>query len=78
MSSAKFAALSEVMHEIWSGWAKDVLDNCWVAPDGTHMISKDRVDRWKKQIGTEFQKLTEEEKELDRVEARKIVRAVDL
>lgn len=78
MSPAKFAALSATIHDIWSGWAKDVLDNCWIAPDGTYAISKDRADRWKRQIGTPFQQLTEEEKELDRTEARKIVRAVDL
>jgi hypothetical protein len=63
-------ALAAQIHESWSEWMKYMdslacLDE-WGAPN-----CREHVRRWRRQIDTAYADLSEEEKESDRVEARK-------
>ena len=41
--------------------------------EGTVTIPKSYVDRWKRQMNTKYSRLTDDEKESDRIEARKFI-----
>ena len=55
--------LAEYAHVAWSGWMRYMLDN-W---DDEHL------DRWRRQMDTDYHDLPEGEKESDRREADKIL-----
>lgn len=57
-------ALAGLMHEIWAVWANHML---------AHM-TEDNVSRWIRQINTQYQDLSEDEKESDRHQAERILR----
>ena len=50
-------------HEQWAHWTKYMLDN----------LTDENIKRWRKQIETKYEDLSEEEKESDRVWARKLL-----
>lgn len=50
-------------HEQWAHWTKYMLDN----------LTDKNIVRWRKQIETKYEDLSEEEKESDRVWARKLL-----
>ena len=50
-------------HKQWAHWTKYMLDN----------LTEENIARWRKQIDTEYKDLSEEEKESDRVWARKLL-----
>lgn len=69
--------LAELAHEQWSGWMKYQFD-CGeeiVLPNGeiTYTIPFWAVERWKRQMGTPYSDLPEEEKKSDRIEAQKVI-----
>jgi hypothetical protein len=53
--------ISEVEHEQWAHWTKYMLDN----------LTDENIARWRRQIETPYNQLTEREKESDREWARK-------
>lgn len=60
-------SLAENAHESWSGWIK------WMLP---RIFANDAdvwLARWKRQMNTPYDQLSEEEKESDRIEADKIL-----
>jgi hypothetical protein len=65
--------LADYAHVTWSGWMKYLFDRSVECDDGTVVIPKELVDRWKRQLNTDYQDLPEEEKESDRNEAKKII-----
>jgi hypothetical protein len=69
--------LAELAHEQWSGWMEYLFEKGEFNPDGTFTIPKWAVDRWTRQMNTQYEDLPEEEKESDRVEARKMLNRVD-
>ena len=60
--------LAEIEHEQWMGWSKDIAK--------TEDISEERADHWKKDCWKPYKDLTEEMKELDRKEARKVLKII--
>ncbi|MGX8701379.1 hypothetical protein [Caproiciproducens sp.] len=65
---------AHIAHKQWSGWMKYLFENSIQNTDGTVTIPKWAVDRWTRQINTPYEELTEEEKESDRIEARKYLK----
>lgn len=72
MTSPLVERLAALYHEQWSGWAGWMLDR-WLS---THPSGEAYLDRWRRQIATPYGSLSEEEKESDRIEARKALRVV--
>ena len=76
----KLAALE---HEQWAHWTKYMLDNVDTSPvpdaigGGVH-IYKGAVERWRRQIDTPYDQLSEKEKESDREWARKVLGVLDV
>lgn len=60
-------ALSHVVHDMWSSWMKYVFENCGTDnSDGSFTISPEKVERWKRQMSTRYEDLSESEKSSDR------------
>ena len=62
--------LADLCHRQWSGWMEYLFGKCAFNPnDGTATLPKWAVDRWQRQLSTEYAHLSEEEKNADRDEA---------
>lgn len=68
--------LAGYAHEAWSGWMKYLFDNSQHLGSGTVMIPAKLVERWKRQMNTDYNDLPENEKESDREEALKMMEIV--
>lgn len=67
-------------NEQWSGWNRYLFSKCRSTnEDGGEalVIPAWAVGRWTRQMDTPYSELPEEERESDRVEARKILAALD-
>ena len=69
--------LAAYAHDAWSGWMEYLFSKSTQNKDGTVTIPKWAADRWKKQVAIQYMYLTEEEKELDRVEADRMLRIIE-
>lgn len=56
--------LADLAHRQWSGWTRWMIDK----------FSPEMVERWERQIKTPYSELSEQEKDSDRNEARKLLR----
>ena len=65
--------LAALAHEQWSGWMEYVFNKSQDNVDGTVTLPKWAVDRWKRQIDTPYHMLSEEEKNSDRQEAKRVI-----
>ena len=65
--------LAEAEHKGWSRWMKYVFSQCTRNLDGSATIPPELVAGWTRQLSTPYDKLTEEEREADRDEVRKIL-----
>lgn len=70
---------AEIEHTRWAKWQSYIhsklvpeerFENGKHFLTGNFILSKELVERWERQIRTEYKDLTEQEKESDRVEAR--------
>ena len=67
--------LARAAHTAWSGWMEYLFRKC--AECGTEsIIPAWAVERWKRQASTAYDDLPEDEKESDRDEARRYIRAL--
>ncbi len=55
--------IAAVVHDQWAHWTEYMLDN----------ITEENIERWRRQIKTPYEELSEEEKDLDRDFAKKYV-----
>lgn len=74
--------LAAVAHESWAGWTKYLFSKCGDGVvDGLRVTSAIlpvwAKKRWMRQMGTPYTDLPEEEKESDRVEARKYLEVME-
>lgn len=69
-------ALSNLCHEQWSGWMKYLFSKCEKTEAGEMIIPKWAVDRWERQMNTNYENLSEEEKNSDRTEADKFIKII--
>ena len=60
--------LAEIEHNQWCDWSKELVK--------TEMISSKRKNRWRT-LWKPYEQLTEEEKEMDRFYARKILQLLE-
>lgn len=66
-----FETLAAIEHERWADWQRYVHDHCKRNDDGSLTIPAQMVDGWERQIGTDYQDLTEQEKASDRAQVRR-------
>lgn len=69
----KIELLADYAHHSWSGWMAYLFEKSTLNPDGSVTIPKELVDRWKRQLSTDYKNLPNGEKESDRDEARNIL-----
>jgi len=69
--------LSELAHNQWSDWMKYLFSKGIFNEDGTWTMPKWAVDRWNRQMNTNYQDLSNEEKESDRNEADKMLEIIN-
>lgn len=67
---------AKVAHESWSRWMKHLFSKSDTGPDGTAVIPKELVERWKRQMDTDYEDLSEKEKKSDREEAKRYIAVV--
>jgi hypothetical protein len=63
--------LAEVEHQRWAHWQEYMHSQCKRLQDGSLVIPPDLASRWKMQIETPYEALTEREKESDREQVRR-------
>ena len=71
--------LADLAHKQWSGWMQYLFSKCSKVYGGRGLaqytaIPDTSVRRWKRQMTTDYKDLSEEEKESDRIEARKMIK----
>jgi hypothetical protein len=67
--------LAALAHEQWAGWMKYLFEKSIERDGGSVEIPAHLVTRWKRQMNTAYVDLPESEKESDRAEADRILRA---
>ncbi len=77
MNDKLVEALADYEHDRWSRWQKHVFDKSIKNEDGTYTIPSYLVERWQREINTEYNDLSESEKESDRKEARLMLECID-
>lgn len=65
--------LADVQHNIWSHWMEYLFSVCVENADGSCTIPADKVERWNRQLKTNYRKLTEDEKQSDLHQADKVL-----
>jgi len=68
--------LADYAHKSWSGWMQYLFSLSKKNRDGSITIPVELVNRWKRQINTKYKKLSEKEKDSDRLEADRIIKIV--
>lgn len=61
--------LASYAHNAWSGWMKHLFDSCRENGDGSVTIPQELAQRWKRQMGTDYEELPGNERESDREQA---------
>lgn len=65
--------LSAFQHDIWAHWMEHLFSMSQESSDGEFIISKKYAERWKRQLRTAYENLSEGEKESDREQADKVL-----
>lgn len=64
--------LAEYAHDAWSGWMRYLFSKGTFNDDGTWTMPEWAVERWTRQMDTDYHDLPEGEKETDKKEANRI------
>ena len=65
--------LAGLIHEQWSGWMEYLFSKGDFNDDGTWTMPAWAVDRWRRQMVTPYEDLSEDEKDSDRIEADRVL-----
>ena len=66
--------IAAVQHEIWSHWMRYLFSQCQKTIDGGNMIiPSSSVNRWKRQMETDYNDLTKKEQRSDLEQADKVL-----
>jgi len=57
---------ADAQHDIWSHWMEYMFSVSTKLKDGSYNIDKEKAKRWIKQMETDYNDLSEKEKESDR------------
>lgn len=68
--------LADYAHRAWSGWTKYLFSKGTFNEDGTWTMPKWAVERWQRQMNTDYKDLPDSEKESDRKEADEMLSIV--
>jgi len=68
--------LSNLAHEQWSGWMKHLFKQSTKNEDGTVTIPQWAVEKWERQMNTPYGELSEQEQNLDRNEADRVLEII--
>ncbi|MBQ8665856.1 MAG: hypothetical protein IJ526_03235 [Lachnospiraceae bacterium] len=68
--------LADYEHDRWSRWQNHLFSLCIENENGSMTIPKQYVDRWKRQASTDYDGLTNKEKESDLHEAAAIFKII--
>lgn len=63
--------LAAIEHERWAHWQKYLHSLCQLNSDGSLTIPTSLVNKWNKQIETDYKDLSEKEKDSDREQVMK-------
>ena len=74
--SEKREILADLAHERWSHWMAYLFRNSVKTRSGVVVIPSSKVERWERQARTKYFDLPENEKESDRREADRIIKAL--
>ncbi len=62
--------LAALCHDQWRGWMRHLFAQARRYPGGTLLLPRARVERWTRQMATDYADLDEDEKDSDRECAR--------
>lgn len=65
--------LSDLAHRQWTGWMRYLFSKGIKNEDGSFTIPAWAVERWERQVNTDYENLSESEKDSDRNEADKFI-----
>ena len=69
--------VANIQHSIWSHWMEYVFTSCGRRnEDGSFTIPAKFVDRWERQLQTDYSDLTDKEKKSDKEQARYLLDAI--
>ena len=68
---------AEIEHNSWSRWMEYLFSKGEFLPDGSWVMPKTLVDHWTRQVNTDYDSLTEREKESDRKEVYKMLQKLE-
>lgn len=74
--SDKLDNIASLVHTIWADWMQSVFDRSVNYPDGTTIIPAGLATRWKRQIDTPYEDLTNKEQQSDIAIARRILKTI--
>ena len=76
MNKAILEILADKQHQIWAHWMKYLFLVSVKNADGSYTIPVASVHRWQRQMETDYNDLSEKEKNSDREQADKILRVL--
>lgn len=71
--SKAMESLADIEHQRWSHWQNFMHSKCERQADGSLLIPPQFVERWERQIATDYANLTEKEKQGDRDQVKKYI-----
>jgi hypothetical protein len=70
--------IASVQHDIWSHWMAYLFEVSTLNKDGSVTIPADKVERWKRQMNTNYSELSNDEKKSDLEQAKKVMTIIDI